>query len=148
MGNINVACSYLLILYNYNHAYTLVSTQSFLHVSQFRVLSFFTSTSRQELYSRHFCFAAVPDPKGPSVIISSQLQYSTSLLVTWSNILVNMVFSEHTACCKSFCFRWHCMCRIVWQKEITWLFVTKPAKGTKLAHNTPYHKHEYLKFCV
>ena len=110
MGNINVACSYLLILYNYNHAYTLVSTQSFLHVSQFRVLSFFTSTSRWELYSRHFCFAAVPDPKGPSALISSQLQYSTSLLVTWPNILVNMVFFEYTACCKGF---WHCMYRIV-----------------------------------
>ena len=56
---------------------------------------------------RHYCFAAVPDLKAHSALISSWPQYSTSLTVTQLNFLINVLYSDHTAYYKGFCFRCH-----------------------------------------
>ena len=67
-----------------------------------------------------FCFTAVPDLKGPSFMIATTQHFPN---VTWPNILVNVVSSNHTTCCLGFWFRFHCTCRTWWflKRSCIWL---------------------------
>ena len=95
-------------------------------------LCLFTSTSREWT----FLLAAVPDLKGPSVIVLSGHRYSTSLTVTLPNILVNVVSSDHRAYCKGFCFWCHCLCMTRWLLKGSCSLITK---GIRRYNNRRYY---------
>ena len=64
--------------------------------------------------SGHFCFAAVSDPKGPSVLVSRWWQYST-LLTSYISIKhpckLHILWSYSLAYYKGFYFRCYCTCK-------------------------------------